>query len=231
MKRIRPVIGIIIISCIVALSCSKTEEKSRDVEVPELQKGCLSGQCVEGQFETTYRRFALVSGDGVKLRSKPGLKSRVIALLPVTRKVMVLHVKPDTVGIGGLTGRWAFVRDTTLLTREGWVFDHYLAFPSHFKKPTSLKIREIRVILGDTLSIFRCSPDGRFRGTPIGKGSPGDNNKNKEEIQGDILEYRDIVWLKNDKPDDYPIFFHRLDTKKFSLPDHYRNIRGTVITK
>lgn len=231
MKRMRPIIAIIVMSCLGALACSKTEETSRDVEVPEMQEGCLSGQCVEGQFETTYQRFALVSGDGVKLRSGAGLESRVIALLPLTRKVIVLHVNPETVTIGGLPGRWAYVRDTAQMTREGWVFDHFLAFPDNFRKPDSWKAREIRVILGDTLSIFRCTPDGRFSGTPIGKASPGDNRKKREEIRGDILEYRSIVWLRNDRQDDYPIFFRRLDRSKLGLPDHYRNIRGTVIMK
>lgn len=231
MKKIRPVIVLIAISCVVALSCSKTEEQSRDVEAPELQKGCHSGQCVEGQFETTYQRFALISGDGVKLRSTPGLESRVLALLPLTRKVVVLYVKPETVTIGGLTGRWAYIRDAAQLAREGWVFDHFLAYPDNFRKPDSWKVREIRVILGDTLSVFTCSPDGRFRGTPIGKASPGDNRKNKEEIRGEILEYRGIVWLKNDDQDDHPIFFRRLEKGKLGLPDHYRTIRGTVIAR
>ena len=79
---------------------------------PELKKGCLSGQCVAGQFETAYQRFALITGDMVNLRTRPDTTSRVLAKMPVTRKVTVLYVKPDEVTIGAMKGRWAYVRDT-----------------------------------------------------------------------------------------------------------------------
>ena len=217
---------------ILILCCSETEnDKAQQIEIPNLQKGCLSGQCVDGQFQTSYQRFTLISGDGINLRSRSDLHSRVIVQLPSTRKVTVLHLKPDQVTINGKSGRWAYIRDTSNINIEGWVFDHYLATPSHFEKASPWKIREIRVILGDTLSIYRCTPGGRFKGTPVGKNSSPGNRATDEEIQGDVLEYRNIIWLKNDDKDDHPLFFRKLKNGRLELPDQYKTIRGTVLTK
>lgn len=131
-----------------ASACSKSGGSSQDVEVPKLEKGCLSGQCVKGQFETIYQRFVLITGNVVNLRNRPEVTSKVLAQLPVSRKVTVLYIKPDEMTIGGIKGKWAFVHDTADITLQGWIFDQFLAFTHSFSQPEQMKIREIRTVLG-----------------------------------------------------------------------------------
>ncbi|TFH41851.1 MAG: SH3 domain-containing protein [Chrysiogenales bacterium] len=222
---------VIILLCTISITCSEKSNKSPDVAIPVISKGCLSGQCVAGQFETAYQCFALISGDGVNLRSKPDIASRIITQLPATRKVTVLYVEQEEKTIGGMSGRWAFIRDSTKISREGWGFDQLLAYLSNFHRPKMWKPREIRVILGGNLMVYFCSSNGKFQSRPQKKGAKNIDTVNPELITGEILECKNIIWLRKDSPDDYPIFFRRLDNGNLDLSDHYRNTRGVVITK
>ena len=224
-----PVIMSVSMVALAAAGCSKSG--SGDAVTPELEKGCLSGQCVPGQFETAYQRFALVTGDLINLRARPDTTSRVLAKLPVTRKVTVLYVQPEEVTIGAMKGKWAFVRDSMNMKLQGWIFDHFLAYPALFVKPAGQKVREIRVILGGRLTVYRCSADGRFETVQDEMLARKDGKKIGAPAAGDILQYRNVVWLKKDKPDDYPIFFEMLKGGTLEFADQYRNKRGIIMTR
>ncbi len=204
--------------------------KNEDAEIPSLKKSCLSGQCVPGQFETTYQRFALITGDMVNLRTRPDTTSRVLAKMPVTRKVTVLYVNPDEVTIGAMKGKWAFVRDTANLGLEGWLFDYFLAYPDRFTKPARQKLREIRVVLGGRLTVYRCSPEGNFQTTQNEMLYKKDAKK-MDTATGELLQYKNVVWLKKDRPDDYPVFFEMLKNGTLEFADQYRNKRGIIMTR
>lgn len=221
----------IIIALCIASACSKSGDSSKAVEVPKLDRGCLSGQCVKGQFETAYQRFVLITGNVVNLRNRPDVTSRVLAQLPVSRKVTVLFVKPEETTIGGMKGKWAFVSDTTDITLQGWVFDHFLAFPHSFSQPDRWKIREIRTVLGGRLIVYKCTPDGTYRVTQNEMMFKRDGNNLPEKASGEILQCKNIIWLKKDRPDDYPVFFHYMDDGKLTFPDQYKDKRGTILVR
>jgi len=204
--------------------------KNGDAEIPELEKGCLSGQCVPGQFETAYQRFALVTGDIVNLRTRPDTTSRVLAQIPVTRKVTVLYVKPEEVTIGALKGRWAYVMDSADVNRTGWLFDYFLAYPDRFTRPARQKIREIRVILGGRLTVYRCTPDGKFQTTQNEMLYKKDAKKT-DAATGEVLQYKNVIWLKKERPDDYPVFFEVLKNGSLEFAGQYRNKRGIIMTR
>lgn len=217
-----------LITGLLAGACSGS--KNGDAEIPALKKGCLSGQCVPGQFETAYQRFALITGDMVNLRTRPDTTSRVLAKMPVTRKVTVLYVNPDEVTIGAMKGKWAFVRDTANLGLEGWLFDYFLAYPDRFTMPARQKLREIRVVLGGRLTVYRCSPDGKFQTTQNEMLYKKDAKKT-DNATGELLQYKNVVWLKKDRPDDYPVFFEMLKNGTLEFADQYRNKRGIIMTR
>jgi hypothetical protein len=204
--------------------------KNGDAEIPEIEKGCLSGQCVPGQFETAYQRFAMVTGDIVNLRTRPDTTSRVLAQIPVTRKVTVLYVKPDEVTIGAMKGKWAYVRDTANLNLNGWLFDYFLAYPDRFTKPARQKLREIRVILGGRLTVYRCLPDGKFL-TMQNEMLYKKDGKKTDAATGEVLQYKNVIWLKKDRPDDFPVFFEMLKNGTLEFADQYRNKRGIIMTR
>lgn len=224
-------IASIIVMAAIASACKKSSGTSSGVETPDLDRGCLSGQCVDGQFETTYQRFAIVSGNGVNLRSRPDVSSRVVTRLPATKRVTVLYVNPEEVTIGGMKGRWAFVRDAMNIGTQGWLFDRFLSFTRHFTKPSGWTLREIRVILGGKLTVYRCTPDARFEIVQNEMIYKKDGSSIDEKATGDILRHQNIIWLKKDRPDDYPIFFRELPGGKLELPDQYAGMRGIIITK
>ena len=209
-------------------ACSRSNKG--DVEIPDVGKGCQSGQCVPGQFETAYQRFALITGDVVNLRTRPDTTSRVLIQLPVTRKVTVLHVIPEEVTIGAMKGRWAFVRDTADINRQGWLFDYFLAYPDRFTRSERQKIREIRTILGGRLTVYRCTADGRFQ-TAQNEMLYKKDGKKSDAVAGEVLQFRNILWLKKDRPDDYPVFFELMKNGTLEFPDQYRNKRGIIMTR
>lgn len=212
-------------------ACSKSGDTSRDIEAPALKKTCLSGRCVKGQFETTYQRFAVITGSVVNLRPRPDVTSRVLAQLPVTRKITVLHVNPAEITIGGMKGRWAFVQDTTSISLQGWLFDHFLGYTDSFAKPERWGIREIRVILGGRLTVYTCTPDFRFEVVQNEMLHKKGRKINNDKVTGTILQCKNVIWLKKDKPDDYPVFFHVLNDGKLALADQYRDMRGIILVK
>jgi hypothetical protein len=218
--------AVTLLALVFFFACSKSKKAAGDAEIPSLEKECLSGRCVKGQFETAYQRFALITGHMVNLRSRPAVDSRVIMRLPVTRKVTLLYVKPEETTIGGIKGRWVFVRDAADLNIQGWLFDHFIGNTDCFKKADKWGIREIRVILAGTLTIYKCRPGGRFDYRAAGPGK----KKNPVPITGDILQCSNVIWLKKDKPDDYPIFFQMLKNGNIELSDQYKDKRGIVIT-
>ncbi len=222
---------VFILMLIFGSACSKSGDSSRDVEVPALKKTCLSGQCVKGQFETTYQRFAVITGSVVNLRPRPDITSRVLAQLPVTRKITVLHINPAEITIGGMKGRWAFVRDTTSISLQGWLFDHFVGYTESFTKPEQWGIREIRVILGGRLTVYKCTPDFRFEIVQNEKPHKKDRKIKKDKVTGAILQCKNVIWLKKDIPDDYPAFFHVLNDGKLALADQYRDMRGVILVK
>ncbi|MBN2159306.1 MAG: SH3 domain-containing protein [Spirochaetes bacterium] len=224
-------IASIIFMIAVASACMKSGENSSGVEKPDLDKGCLSGQCVDGQFETTYQRFAVVSGNSVNLRPRPDVTSKVLMRLRSTKKVTVLYVNPEEVTIGSMKGRWAFVRDAMNIGMQGWIFDRFLAFTGHFTKPASWAVREIRVILKGKLTVYRCTPDAKFEIIQNEMIYKKDGSSLDKKVTGDILRYENILWFKKDRPDDYPIFFRELPGGKLELPDQYAGMRGVVIVK
>ncbi|HNW29433.1 MAG TPA: SH3 domain-containing protein [Spirochaetota bacterium] len=221
----------VIVMLLLATACSKSGKSSQEVEVPKLDKGCLSGQCVKGQFETTYQRFVLVTGNVVNLRTRPEVTSKVLTQLPVSRKVTVLYILPEETTIGGIKGKWAFIRDTVDISLQGWVFDHFLAFADSFTRPDRWKIREIRTVLGGRLIVYKCTPDGKFKVSQNEMMFKRDGNSLPEKATGEILQCKNIVWLKKDRPDDYPVFFYFMDNGKLSFPDQYKDKRGTILVR
>lgn len=220
-----------IILLIFASACTKSGNSSKDVEVPNIEKGCLSGQCVKGQFETTYQRFALVTGNGVNLRNRPDVASRVLVQLPATKKVTILYIKADVEKIGALTGKWAFVRDSANINLQGWVFNHFLAMPDSFTRPDKWKFREIRTVLGGRLIVYKCTPDGRFNVVQNEMMFKKDGKSKAEKPSGEILQCNNVVWLKKDKADDYPVFFHLQDDGKLTFAEQYKDMRGTILAR
>lgn len=200
-------------------------------EVPDLDKECMEGRCVEGQFETAYQRFVVVTGNVVNLRSRPDLTSQVLARPAVTRKVTVLYVRPGEETIGGMKGRWAYVKDGADINLRGWIFDYFLGYVSCFARPEQWKIREIRVILKGKLTVYRCTADRRFEVVQDELIYKKDGNKKTDAVSGDILQCKNVIWLKKDRPDDYPVFFHISDNGALALPDQYRDMRGIIMTR
>ncbi len=227
MKISYPTLSCLMLPAMVFLfACSKEKNAATDVEIPSLEKGCFSGQCVKGQFETTYQRFALINGDMVNLRSKPAPDSRVIRRLPITKKVTLLYEDPREATIGGIKGRWVFIQDAADLNLRGWVFDHFIGNADCFQKAEKWRVREIRVILGGKLTIYKCTVSGRFEITP----TKADKKRDPKSLSGGILQCGEIVWLRKDAPDDHLIFFHVLKNGNLELPDQYKGMRGIVIT-
>ncbi len=200
-------------------------------EVPDLAKECMEGRCVEGQFETAYQRFVVVTGNVVNLRSRPDLTSQVLARPAVTRKVTVLYVRPGEETIGGMKGRWAYIKDGADINLRGWIFDYFLGYVSCFARPEQWKIREIRVILKGKLTVYRCTADRRFEVVQDEMIYKKDGNKKTDAVSGDILQCKNVIWLKKDRPDDYPVFFHISDNGALALPDQYRDMRGIIMTR
>jgi hypothetical protein len=223
--------SVVFMILLIVSACNKSGDSSRDVEVPAMKKACLSGQCVKGQFETTYQRFAVVTGSMVNLRTRPDVTSRVLAKLPVTRKITVLYVNPVEIAIGGMKGRWAFIQDTVDINLQGWLFDHFIGFADSFAKPEAWAIREIRVILGGMLTVYRCTPDFRFEITQNEKIYKKDGTIKRNHATGTIMQCKDVIWMKKDKPDDYPVFFQVLKDGKLDLAEQYKNMRGVVLVK
>jgi hypothetical protein len=215
----------------IASACNKFGDFSKDIEVPALKKTCLSGQCVQGQFETAYQRFVVITGSVVNLRPRPDVTSRVLAKLPVTRKITVLYVNPVEITIGGMKGKWAFIQDTVNIGLQGWLFDHFIGYADSFAKPEEWVIREIRVILGGMLTVYRCTPDKRYEIIQNEKIYKKDGNIQKEKVAGTIMLCKNVIWMKKDKPDDHPVFFHILKDGKLALADQYRDMRGVILVK
>ena len=218
--------GMLLTLLVLFFACTNSDDTSTGVETPSLQKECLSGKCVQGQFETAYQRFAIITGDMVNLRAKPAVTSRIIMRLPVTRKITVLYIKPGEVAVGGINGRWVFARDAADLSVQGWLFDQFIGYVDSFKRAEQLRIREIRVILGGKLTVYRCMPGSRFEVSP----TAAERKKGLPSSAGDIMRCNDVIWLKKNSPDDHPIFFHLLKNGKLELPDQYKDKRGIVIT-
>ena len=216
---------------LIGSACNKSGDVSKDVEVPALKKTCLSGRCVKGQFETAYQRFAVVTGSVVNIRPRPDITSRVLAQLPVTRKITVLHVNPAEITIGGLKGRWAFVQDTDNISLQGWLFDHFIGYTDCFVKPEQWGIREIRVIMRGMLTVYACTPDCRFEIVQDEKLYKKDGKSKKDMVTGAILQCKNVIWMKKEKPDDYPVFFSVLKDGKLALADQYRDMRGVILVK
>ncbi|MBN1497760.1 MAG: hypothetical protein JXA07_13375 [Spirochaetes bacterium] len=214
-----------------APACSGPGGSGGTNETPDIKKGCLSGQCVEGQFETAYQRFAVVTGNVVNLRTRPDLTSRVVDRPAATRKLTVLYVKPEEVTIGGMKGRWAYVRDSVNINLKGWIFDYFLGYVGCFSRPREWNIREIRVILKGKVTVYRCTADGRFTITQDEMIYEKDGASNRPAVTGDILRCKNVIWLKKDRPDDYPVFFHMLENGSLALADQYRDMRGIIMTK
>jgi hypothetical protein len=217
---------IFLIGIILFFACSRSDNKTGGVETPVLEKKCIAGACVPGQFVTAYQRFVLVSGDMVNLRSGPSATSRIITRLPVTRKVTVLQENPGDVTVDGAKGRWAFVQVAADINIRGWVFNRFLGYVGCFTKVERLRIREIRVILGGKLTVYKCTPDGRFEYIQTAR----EKKNNQTPIRGEIMQCHDVIWLKKDLPDDYPVYFHVLKNGNLELPDQYKDRRGIVIT-
>lgn len=221
----------LIVMLMLAAACSGPKGSGGEAEIPDLDKGCLTGQCVSGQFETAYQRFAVITGSVVNLRSRPDLTSRVLARPAVTSKFTVLYVEPVEKTIGNMKGRWAFVKDCANISVRGWIFDYFLGFVGCFAKPAEWKIREVRVILKGKLTVYRCSPDGRYEIIQDEMIYRKDGKSRKEAVTGNILQCKNVLWFKKDRPDDYPIFFHITDNGTLALPDQYRTMRGIIMTK
>jgi hypothetical protein len=215
----------------IAAACSKKGGSSGDIETPKLEKGCLSGQCVSGQFETAYQRFVVITGNVVNLRTRPDVTSHVIVQLPVTRKVTALYAQPEEKTIGGMKGRWVFVRDAASINTRGWVFDHFLGYTDRFTKPERWVIREIRVILGGRLTVYKCTAAGRFETAQNELLYKKDGKKTAEKKAGEILQCKNVIWLKKEGPDDHPVFFYVLSDGKLALPDQYKDSRGIILIK
>jgi hypothetical protein len=222
--------GILAVTVVIASACTKTDSTS-DVETPSIEKGCQSGQCVENQFETAYQRFVIITGNVVNLRTRPDITSRVVVQLPVTRKVTALYARPGEKTIGGMKGTWVFVRDAASIGTQGWVFDHFVGYTDRFMKPAKWVIREIRVILGGRLTVYKCTPDGRFETSQNEMLYKKDGKKIAGKATGEILQCKNVIWLKKDTQDDHPVFFYVLGDGKLALPDQYRNSRGIIMVK
>ena len=52
-----------------------------------------------------------------------------------------------------------------------------------------------------------------------------------DESTGELLQYRNVLWLKKDRPDDYPVFFEMLKNGTLEFADQYRNKRGIIMTR
>ena len=232
MKRaVMQICPVLFMTLLIGSACNKSGDASKNVEVPELKKTCLSGRCVRGQFETAYQRFAVVTGSVVNLRPRPDVASRVLAKLPVTRKITVLHVNPAEITLGGMKGRWAFVQDTDNISLQGWLFDHFIGYADSFTKPEQWLIREIRVIMGGMLTVYRCTPDFRYEIIQNEMIYKKDGKMQKANVTGTIMQCKNVLWMKKDKPDDYPVFFHILNDGKLAPADQYRNMRGVILVK
>ena len=67
---------------------------------------------------------------GLKLRSKPGLRSKVLTVIPYGERVQVLEYGTNKETIDKVVGRWArvqWMRPGQEKKMEGWVFSHYLS--------------------------------------------------------------------------------------------------------
>jgi hypothetical protein len=224
-------LGAIAVIIVMVSACKKSGESASDIETPPIEKGCLSGQCVEGQFETAYQRFVIITGNVVNLRARPDVTSRVIVQLPVTRKVTALYAQPGEKTIGGMKGRWVFVRDAASIGTQGWVFDHFVGYTDRFTKPERWVIREIRVILGGRLMVYKCTTGGRFETVQNEMLYKKDGKKIAGKASGEILQCKNVIWLKKETPDDHPVFFSILSDGKLALPDQFKDSRGIVMIK
>ena len=231
MKKSTALAYVILMLLFFPLACSGPGDIGADVEKPALDRHCLSGKCIPDQFQTAYQRFAIITGNMVNLRSRPDITSRVLGRLPVTRKVTVLYIKPGRITIGAMKGSWAYVRDCSNIKLSGWLFDHFLGFTDSFSRPERWKIREIRVIMKGMLTVYQCTPDARFAVVQKEKIYEKDKNLKRETISGEILQCKNVLWLKKDNPDDYPIFLHILKDGKLDVADQYKNTRAVVLVR
>lgn len=198
-----------------------------DKQVPKIGKRCSDGECVEGQWQTTFQRFAVVVADGLNVRKKPSISSGIVVQLPLTRKVTILYLAPEEVVIGTKKGRWAYVRDTKNFEVTGWIFDNFLGYTNNFKKIPGWRIKYIKAVLGSRESEYFCLPAGScMKNWSKGKGK----DAKKGKVKGHFYRFRDVIWFKKEKPDDLVDLFYYQKDRSLALQDQYR--KGKIyITK
>ena len=196
------------------------------LEVPEISNDGENRECISGLglWETEYGCFAFVAGDNLNLRFSPSIKSKIIKKLPITRRIHVLYVKKQFVEIGNLKGRWAFVQDGTNSQIKGWVFDYYVAFKSKFKKVKNWSIKKIEVLVVHTTNRFTCTAEGNFTNSWFSSFVDVDGSSRKGFYSGKIYQYKNIIWFKKDKPDDFITIFYFNKKNELKLQDYHADL-------
>jgi len=55
--------------------------------------------------------------------------------------------------------------------------------------------------------------------------------KKTDAATGEVLQYKNVIWLKKERPDDYPVFFEVLKNGSLEFAGQYRNKRGIIMTR
>jgi|GEM_PF-1487536 len=139
----------------------------------------------------------------VATRSAPsnGQDAHVITQLKRGVRVRVVYEHPAQWGTGDQgAGKWVFVLNEKGTAALGWVVASSLAFPHQFVPVSRLPWSHIGLCVGDYCGEFTIKPTGRFveRWDAIGQGVSlrGLNT-------GQVLQYRTVLWFKQDEPSDF----------------------------
>lgn len=139
----------------------------------------------------------------VATRSAPshGNDAHVITQLKCGERVRVVYEHPNKWGaVAQGAGKWVFVLDEKGTSALGWVVASTLAFPHQFVPVSRLPWSHVGLCVGDYCGEFTIKPTGRFeeRWDAIGKGVSlqGVNT-------GQVLQYRTVLWFKQDQPSDF----------------------------
>jgi len=143
----------------------------------------------------------------VATRSAPshGNDAHVIAHLDRGARVRVVYEHPHKWGaVAQGAGKWVFILNEKGTAALGWVVASTLAFPHQFVPVSKLPWSHLGFCVGDYCGEITIKPTGRFeeRWDAIGQGVSlqGVNT-------GQVLQYRTVLWFKQDQPSDFDGWF------------------------
>lgn len=143
---------------------------------------------VKTHFEEKKMRFVLLSDD-VTLYVSPTENTGETGHLKAGTRVRVTYTLPDE--------RWSFVIDPETLAPLGWCLDRSLGYKERFSPVTTWALPDFGMCIGEYCVEFHVSSEGVF---DMSWEADGQGLQLSGTGQGQVYEYRSLVWFKQENP-------------------------------